>query len=631
MLYFTRRKKNYFFLDNFTGDNLEGYIGSIEEKWSNYNGGERSMLDEGDGDEGDFSDRVVIVEGPMTAPDEVAQQKCAEKDYVKIVLNNPTDQPINPRLFGNVLQDSSTFEVKTSYPILPGGNWAAVVGDYVYITYPGTNSIGILNVLSSDIVYISGLPPSPKWATYANGKIFVTNGSASNDITVIDANPQSATFNTIITTITTVPAAITGLGEGILAGNNIYFSAAHAVDNNVVAVDTIGLAYVATIVTSGSYVGVTICPTPIPGDTIIAVHTWNATDVDFIETDPTAIGYNTVVQSVATIGSVNMGVGVVSGNKLFITDRGSTSMQVIDIDSFTALPPILIGYITSTLNTQGELIFAATSSNVVAVINASSGSLYSIITFQASAVTSIIYSGVTVMYVTDTFNEVLYVINISYQQGTALTVISTIPINSGMAYNADQNPVNFPIVGTTFYVLGMGGTVKYIVSPVVGQQTASQFNMLNFNNAKPCFIRYMCNTQAQMNNVLTFIYRDVLGNTSRYEITPSALVSPVQFSNKVDIIELPKDLILQGDQSIDHIINPGETVIMFVYLKQMLDSSKKLDIKDDYLTWEQVEAMDDTEFNEVDIIPCGDECAGMDEEEEEDYIEEGENLRHEYN
>ncbi len=142
----------------------------------------------------------------------------------------------------------------------------------------------------------------------------------------------------------------------------------------------------------------------------------------------------------------------------------------------------------------------------------------------------------------------------------------------------------------------------------------------------------MCQTQAQLNNNLIFYYQNILGNNSEYAITPAALLNPTQIKLQVDITDLPNDLILNGDQYLYHVINPFETVIIFVYLEKMLDRSDGLkESSDDYLTWEEVEAMENEEFEEVDIRPCDEEDCGPDEEEEEEYIEEGENLRHEYN
>jgi hypothetical protein len=636
-------------MENFTGDNLEGYLGEIEEqsrmkkesqkdaeseegndtedksdddKESDESSDEEQAVDDQSADEADIENN-----GEQTISKE-EKASCSKKDYVKIVLDNPTDLPIDVSMFGST-SNAQIFSVKNRYSVPNSSVASIVVGDFIYTASASlltctnilTNAKTTLIISASDMVF-------------ANNKIFISTGNASGNIYVIDVNANASTFNTIISTIA-LPAGFTGAGSvasGVLSGNSIYFTAQNSVSTNlgVIVIDTIANAYVTYIVTYPTLPPGVLIPPVFISNTSIATFIGNG-NIKIINTTLNSIS-NTIAPSFSPTEWVS---GIALNNILCLADYGG-KVQFIDLINNIAISFVAIADNLQLMNIGSGLLFVGATSNNVYVLDINSKSLFSTILIGGSSSGLCnIYTGGGLAFI-QTSSGVIYAINITYQPDSYLQVIKTINIGFALIFGTPQGiaSINSNIINNNLFITSYQGHIVEITIPSVSPLNAFQFNMIQFNPVKPCWIKYICKTHAQMDNILSFNYKNVLGELKQYSLTPSNILDPMAVAVQVDIVNLPSDLILESKQSISHTINAHETVILYVYIAEMARNDAALGgpsnylysekENGEYLTWEEVMALEDQEFNSVEIICEEDMCMEISEEDSEDDLDEEE-------
>ncbi len=195
----------------------------------------------------------------------------------------------------------------------------------------GTITLPAFAAPSFDVVATPTVGLSPTGIGLNTNTMLTYSGNGDGTVSVIDGNPSSATYNTVVNTISTSIPAIGGVAVNN-ATNMIY----------VADTETPGSVYVIDGVST------TVNPTPIPvgnnpygiavndKTNLIYVANNNENTVSVIDGNPSSSRYNTVLQTL-TVGTSPIAIAANENNiEAYAANAGDNTISIISLTSNTS-------------------------------------------------------------------------------------------------------------------------------------------------------------------------------------------------------------------------------------------------------------------------------------------------------
>lgn len=307
-----------------------------------------------------------------------------------------------------------------------GGAHAA---PFAYIGNFGSNNITVIDVATHTPITTIAMPPGAFGAGQPYGvvvnatgtRVYVAGYYPGNSMTVIDSDPTSPTFNTVIAN------AVLGANSnpyGIAinpAGTHVYVVTQGLGGDLAFVYSTANNALVTTIPIAHNSYGMAFKP----DGTRAYVAAIASNSIAVIDTDITSGNYNTQI-AVPNVGGVTFDVAVNPAGTLAYLSRNDGNVVVLDTTTNAVVTAIPVGVSPRgiVLNPAGTRVYVANfDSDTVSVIRTSDNTVIDTITVgDGPAGLSFNFTG-SLLYVTNYYGGNVSVIDVANG-----TVIATVPV-----------------------------------------------------------------------------------------------------------------------------------------------------------------------------------------------------------
>jgi YVTN family beta-propeller protein len=286
----------------------------------------------------------------------------------------------------------------------------ATVGSVIYVANEGSNTVSVIDTSNSNAILATisvGTEPYGVAYNSSSKEIYVAN-ILSDNVSVIDADPASGTYNQVTNTITVGvrPFYITSIGTNMYVTNNqsgtvsVIATGSHtvtgtiSVGNSPLGIKAIGNnLYVANSNTAGGYTG------SGEGGSISIINTASSnsiTDMVLVGAGPRGIAVtsnevyvanfsddtvsvmrtsdNTITNTI-DVGDGPRGVQVV-GTKVYVENFNSGTISVIDISNHTVVTTVKVGNAPSGMAAVGtDLYLTRFTDGVVSILDTTNNTL----------------------------------------------------------------------------------------------------------------------------------------------------------------------------------------------------------------------------------------------------------------
>ncbi len=360
-----------------------------------------------------------------------------------------------------------------------GPDFSSVAGTNVYLSNIGSNNVSVIdaNPASSTFNTVTATIPvgtNPHFSSVVGTNVYIINQSSSN-VSVIDADPSSGTFNTRIATISvgSTPhfSVVVGTNVYVTQGSNavkvIDANPSSGTFNTVIATITVG---------SGPFYSAA-------AGTNVYINNQGSNNVSVIDADPSSGTFNTVIATI-TVGAQPTFSSVV-GTNVYVTNTSGNNVSVIDADPSsgtfnTRIATINMGSSPTYSSVVGKRVYIVNgSSNNVKVIDAdpTSGTFNTVIA-TITVGTNPNFSSVvgTKVYVTNQTTRNISIIDADPSSGAFNTVIATSVVGSGPFYSAAAGTnvyVSSPGTGAMSVINALSNTLLNVCAPNLRSITSS--------------------------------------------------------------------------------------------------------------------------------------------------------------
>jgi len=514
----------------------------------------------------------------------VGETDCEKSGYMSFNFPNPTPNPItldivNPQTYYQTLEDYSASQLNsnTNYNVGEGVSLFACVyaNSLFYSIQISSFAINIYNPLLNTTSNVNISPN--KTTTFSN--IISYNGmiiiSGIGIVTIIDANPSSPTYNTVLVHINCTP--FIELFSISVFGNIIYVIGLNSTTYKIslktfslIGSFTTGLNSIVSTVPSYSIGQITnryIYYFGQSGGTTNTVHV-----------------YDTFTDSVIAIPSLSnnaSGQPCIVGNNIYVP-------EINNIDVFSTISNTIIANIPTTIsglfaqyNGQSTVYITSGTNPNVLVINTNTNTIITTIVTGFTCNSLIVNNHL--LYVGDFgLSGNIDVIDVNETSATFNQI--TAYISTGLV--TLTNPVLI-INGLTTNVSFVSEASSNISNSLISipPSTLTDSVAININNmanmqqnpGEICGIFYRSLTVEQMSNILSVDFNEATGEKATYKLVPITYKDAMSMLNQIYISKFYKPIVINNTINLHHVINPGENVYIKIYVRNYVANTTLLE------------------------------------------------------
>jgi hypothetical protein len=523
-------------------------------------------------DEEDFNEGnpQPLTDLAIANPAQNGNDDCDKGGYAEFTFPNPTANPITidfvkPQDYYAQLSAYFADAPFTTTAVATNPSGIVIANGLWYMKDLGS-SIVVYNPISNLI--ITTIAIAPNIGTLGTGlfifgqKLYYVG--TQRYVSVIDINPNSATYNQLLTNI--------DCGVGILlftyaiVGTNLYI----AYSQGLKKIDTITDTLTSTF-NIGTTTATNVYPSynaggVVTGDylywTISSPATTSSVVWDTITDTPTG-GGNIFPDNSSATSSAKSSIAI--GNYLYIGRDNFVS--IINLTTTAIVSSIATGTIIDmTKSTDNTTIYASSAANVQ-VIDVATQLLVATINVGAT-VLSLFYNN-NILYASDNAGVVHLINALNEISSTVSTGVSS--LRNPVLYIGGQYPSVIYPTAIDSSVVSLVSTTPDYLSPLAQTNINTISNLVN-TAGKVCGIFYRCLTVPQLSNIFQISYADSMGNNDVFKMVPAVYKGINAVLNQVFINEFFKDVFIDNNINIYHVINPGEEVYIKIYVKDYISS-----------------------------------------------------------
>ena len=542
-------------------------------------------------------------------PAQNGNDDCDKGGYAEFTFPNPTANPITidfvkPQDYYAQLSTYFADAPFTTTAVATDPSGIVIANGLWYMKDLSGGSIVVYNPISNLIITTISIAPNTGQSgtgLFIFGQKLYYVGTQIY-VSVIDINPSSATYNQLLTNI--------NCGLGILlftyaiSGNDLYIACSNGMKR---------VSMITNLLTATLNFGASLSSNVYPNYNMNGVVAGN-----FLYFAPTIaasttvtlfnIATNTFVSSLTfpdtDANSSNGQDGIVVGSYLYL--GRDNFVTIVDLDTQLIVSSIATGpilYVTK--STDNTTVYASNVANVQ-VIDVATQLLVATINVGAS-ITSLFYNN-NILYASDNAGVVHLINELNEIASTVSTGVSS--LLNPVLYSGGQYPSVIYPTGSLSSVVSLTSTTPDYLSPLAQTNINTIANLVN-TAGKVCGIFYRCLTVPQLSNIFQISYNDSMGNNDVFKMVPATYKGIMAVLNQVFINEFFKDVFIDNNINIYHVINPGEEVYIKIYVKDYISSVDILKTgkiqpsltSDTSVIKDSMDSMDNSGYDTEDEIP----------------------------
>jgi len=584
-----------------------------------------------------FSDAEIIndfdepdLQTPLP-PSELAEQtdtgngntKCEQGGYMAFNFPNPTPNPItlnivNPQEYYQTLNSYYASQVNTNTNYNIGSNAVAMQSANNLLYFIGSmlpSMVIVFDPENNSVVANIDISPNESTAG-AVGQNSIIYGNyliiaMKEYVTFVDINKSSPTYNQVAANI--FVSALARMNNLAIFGDYLYVTCNVGL-KGLAKINLNTLSLVSTFVLSTDNLSSMFPNYRFAQTSNRYMYLFYGSNTDCIIFDT----FTDTVATTATVSAINSQDPVQVGNNLFLP-------QLNNIDVFDTLSNTVIASIATSVdasflsyNGQSTVYVSSTSFGIIAIDTNS----FSIITTVNTGYSSqmMILKGSNLYAADRVSSGIISIIDtnensITYNQVTN-TISTGLPTlgNPILTSSAVSTKVLFMEINSSSFSSSLIATTQTSLNDSISVNINNIQN-LKANPGEICGIFYKSVTVAQMSNVLSVDYNDVLGMLKTYKLIPITYKDPQSILNQIYVSKFHQPIIINNNLNLYHVINPGENVYIKIYVNKYVSNVNMLetgrieasDTKDSEVygkekpRWMTVEEVEEGEWDAVHI------------------------------